>query len=253
MHKTLILLLFCLNSAVAQTTVPVQELIREHCEAIQEGFDGSVAGDRVAAGELLATFYSRRGFRPAWQAAGRLEALLQVLQDARAHGLDPEDYHYATLLRLASAANGPGTTAERDILATDALIRYGYHLHFGKVDPDDPPTSATPVTVLNAGAETLFLLPDGFTLIGPDAGQFSLVVVEPPAGSGTRGALEPLEPGQSRAVQVQFTPVDEGRFEATLRIESDDRVAPVIDIPLSGWSARYTSAGPGWRPECCTT
>jgi len=63
-------------------------------------------------------------------------------------GLDPADYHLATLEQLmtqagqapaAGAAMGasPDLVAGLDILLTDSLARLGYHLRFGRVDPFD--------------------------------------------------------------------------------------------------------------------
>jgi L,D-transpeptidase YcbB len=63
-----------------------------------------------------------------------------VLAESYGEGLDPEDYHAASI----RAARGALTDIERlpaderaqlDILLTDSVIRLGYHLRFGKVDP----------------------------------------------------------------------------------------------------------------------
>jgi murein L,D-transpeptidase YcbB/YkuD len=130
-----LILLFLFNCAPVYALTPTEEYLRQDIEAIQEGSDGVMAGRRVAAVPVLTDFYVRRGFRPVWNDAARFQALLAVLQSATAHGLDPEDYHYRTLSEWTPDSADPRQQAERDILATDALIRYGYHLHFGKVDP----------------------------------------------------------------------------------------------------------------------
>lgn len=135
MRKALILLLFSLMCGPLYALTPSEEYIRQFSEAIQEGSDGVIAGTRVAAISLLPDFYARRGFKPVWSDAARFNALLAVLQASTEHGLDPEDYHYRVLTEWAPDGDAARRQAERDILASDALIRYAYHLHFGKVDP----------------------------------------------------------------------------------------------------------------------
>ena len=136
MQKPLILLLFWLICMPAHALTPVEESIRQISEEVQEGVDGVIAGSRIAAVRVLGAFYVSRGFRPAWDDSTHFRALLAVLRGAAGHGLDPNDYHYR-LLSGWPAENTPRQLAERDILATDALIRYAYHLYFGKVDPAD--------------------------------------------------------------------------------------------------------------------
>jgi murein L,D-transpeptidase YcbB/YkuD len=135
MRKSLIPLLLLLICGPVHALTPTEEYIRQYNEAIQEGADGVIAGNRVAAVSVLTGFYARRGFRPAWHDRPRFQALLALLKAAPGHGLDPEDYHYRTLSTWPAASDDPRQQAEQDILATDALIRYGYHLYFGKVDP----------------------------------------------------------------------------------------------------------------------
>lgn len=135
MPKSLIFLLFCLLCAPVLALSPTGETIRQYCEIIHEGPDSSIAHNQVAAVQLLTEIYARRGFQPVWEDAVRFEVLLAVLGAAGDHGLDPEDYHYRTLASWVADSSDPRLQAERDILATDALIRYGYHLYFGKVDP----------------------------------------------------------------------------------------------------------------------
>jgi murein L,D-transpeptidase YcbB/YkuD len=135
MPKALIYLLFCLFCAQSHALSPTGENIRQFCELIQEGTASSIALNPVAAVQLLTDFYGRREFQPVWEDAAHLQALLAVLGSAGEHGLDPEDYHYGTLQSLVAQGRDARLQAELDILASDALIRYGYHLYFGKVDP----------------------------------------------------------------------------------------------------------------------
>ncbi|MCZ7566576.1 MAG: L,D-transpeptidase family protein [Burkholderiales bacterium] len=93
-----------------------------------------VAGERIAARRLIAQFYERRGFRPAWAAPARARALAELVEASLTHGLDPADYHGA-LVRRAAAGAALDATVDREIVFTDALVRLAYHLRFGKVNP----------------------------------------------------------------------------------------------------------------------
>jgi murein L,D-transpeptidase YcbB/YkuD len=99
----------------------------------------TVRGQSIAAVELISDFYARRSFSPAWTNPANVTGLLRAIAESRDEGLDPSDYHIVALngLRAAMSVSG-GTSVERadfDLLATDAVVRLGYHLRFGKVDP----------------------------------------------------------------------------------------------------------------------
>lgn len=134
MFRTLLLVFLSGLTLSAHALSPVAEQIRTYTESILAGNDGIISGQKVAAVTLLPDFYANRDFQPVWSDAARFEELLQVLRDSVTHGLNPDDYHYST---LAAWPNDPGPQhlAGKDVLATDALIRFGYHLQFGKVDP----------------------------------------------------------------------------------------------------------------------
>lgn len=135
MQKFLIILVLTAVCGSAGALPPVEENIRQYCEIIQESPRGTIADSQVAAVKVLTAFYARRGFRPVWSDAARWRELLNVLQSALDHGLDPQDYHYRGLAAWDVSERSPRLQAERDILATDALMRYGNHLYFGKLDP----------------------------------------------------------------------------------------------------------------------
>ena len=101
--------------------------------------DPRVAGRPVADRWFLARFYERREFKPAWDAAAKLDGLLEAAEGSRRHGLDPEDYHATMLAELFAAlrtAPDAALAAELELLATDALVRLAFHLRFGKANPE---------------------------------------------------------------------------------------------------------------------
>ncbi len=119
---------------------PVATAIAAELEALMSPDVDSVQGARIAFGELLQEFYARRAFRPAWTDAGNAAELRRAVADSAADGLSPEDYFLPLLEDLARQARDPAATpmmrAQHDILLTEALLRLGYHLSFGKVDAE---------------------------------------------------------------------------------------------------------------------
>jgi murein L,D-transpeptidase YcbB/YkuD len=120
---------------------PVVEIIRAKVERL--GADGqlSIRGQGVASLTVLPDIYEARGFRPAWTNPQNVEDLLHVVTDIEEDGLDPGDYHLEALRELlveagAGESPDPALSADLDLLLTDSLIRLGYHLNFGKVDPE---------------------------------------------------------------------------------------------------------------------
>jgi L,D-transpeptidase YcbB len=134
------LLCFCLRPAAAQLD-PTQEIIRERIEHLRQ-FKTLVIGDAAVASTIVVPdFYERREFQLAWVRRSAIEDLLRAIRESEVDGLDPRDYHLIALERLrhgleASASPTPAMLADLDILLTDALVRLGYHLMFGKVDPE---------------------------------------------------------------------------------------------------------------------
>lgn len=95
-----------------------------------------IGASPLAASHLIAEFYQRRSFAPAWTRPGQAQAMLALAERSAGHGLDPADYHTAALERMLDPAAQAGVdAAELDLLLTDSLIRLAYHLHFGKLNP----------------------------------------------------------------------------------------------------------------------
>ncbi len=128
-------LVLSMGLAWAQTQRP-QHRIRIQIESLRRFGELTVGNARIASKRVLPAFYEQRQFRPAWSATA-VDELLRAIRQSEQDGLDPEDYHLAALNRMRAESNPDGQhTADLDLLQTDAIIRLGYHLLVGKVDPE---------------------------------------------------------------------------------------------------------------------
>jgi murein L,D-transpeptidase YcbB/YkuD len=118
----------------------VAELIRVRVEELRATGLLAAHGAHLASRNLLPRIYENRAFEPAWRSVAQVDSLLALLDESYLEGLDPDDYHAATIRELRPAladfASLPPTgRADLDLLLTDSVIRVGYHLRFGKVEP----------------------------------------------------------------------------------------------------------------------
>ncbi len=118
----------------------VEELIRAHVEQLSATGDLELDGVTIAGRNLLPRIYEARAFAPTWRSLAQIDSLLETIDASYHEGLDPRDYHVDEVhaARAAFANVDALTAAERaalDVMLTDSVIRLGYHLRFGKVDP----------------------------------------------------------------------------------------------------------------------
>ena len=122
----------------AQATL--DEAIRTHVEELAASGDVAVDGAPIAARQLIPKLYEARAFAPTWTSAAQIDSLLEIIDESYREGLDPRDYHVDQVRAAREAFTRldslpPEERAGLDLLLTDSVIRLGYHLRFGKVDP----------------------------------------------------------------------------------------------------------------------
>jgi L,D-transpeptidase YcbB len=129
-------------AAAAQSSAPgpVAELIRADVEQLRATGDLDLGGVTIASRIILPRLYEARAFAPTWRSQAQIDSLLETIDEGYKEGLDPRDYHVDQVraARAAFANVDALTAAERaalDVMLTDSVIRLGYHLRFGKIDP----------------------------------------------------------------------------------------------------------------------
>jgi len=115
-------------------------------DTLEFGIDGvKDRKARIAWATWIGEFYAQRAFQPVWTNPRASFDLLRSIRESELDGLDPGDYHFPLLQYLHTALSPHGVVdpdatgrlrAQYDVLQTDALLRLGYHLSFGKVDPE---------------------------------------------------------------------------------------------------------------------
>lgn len=123
------------SAAAAVSPVALREILERR--------DGLRVEGQPLDTRALRRFYRPRGFTPVWDmdhgGEERASQLLEALAGADVHGLDPRDYHLDAI--RARTLPGDRDAIERELLLTDAFLRYATHVRAGRlhregVEPD---------------------------------------------------------------------------------------------------------------------
>jgi len=117
-----------------------RDALRTEVEQLLQFGRLSIGDIDIASDELIAEFYERRDYAPAWHRQDQIAELVSAIKATLNDGLDPSDYHLDSVLYVQSALadntlDTPEEVADADLILTDSLIRLGYHQRFGKVNP----------------------------------------------------------------------------------------------------------------------
>lgn len=127
---------------LAAPDTKVSDTIQSRIDDLRDGIDVAINETTIASAIVLPALYAQRDYAPVWSNPASVQQLIDAIEHIDRHGLDPADYNLATLKLLLERNYETGTanperTANLDLLLTDSLIRLGYHLSFGKVDPEE--------------------------------------------------------------------------------------------------------------------
>jgi murein L,D-transpeptidase YcbB/YkuD len=116
----------------------IHEILRQRVELLMYDSELQVAGEVILTRDLLPKLYAAVDYEPLWRNRSTIEQLDSLAELAHQEGLDRKDYPLGTiaaLLPLSGLPEDDYARAELDILATETLLRIGYQLRFGKVNP----------------------------------------------------------------------------------------------------------------------
>lgn len=101
----------------------------------------------------LRAMYAAHAYAPLWTDAS-VAGVMRVVSDAGADGLDPAAYH-ASALAAHARASTPDEVAARDLLVSDAVLRWVVDMHRGVAPPRPSDESAVVPRPTDAAALTL--------------------------------------------------------------------------------------------------
>jgi murein L,D-transpeptidase YcbB/YkuD len=113
-----------------------QAAIASVVQALENGKPVNIGGEALASRIVLPALYAAHDNHPLWSNPEAVAELLDAIRNIAREGLTPADYHLAALETLRRKPAGGASGADFDLLLTDALVQLGYHLAFGKVDPE---------------------------------------------------------------------------------------------------------------------
>jgi murein L,D-transpeptidase YcbB/YkuD len=134
----LVFLFFQATGLLAAQDPAVRNEISARVERIGTTAGLEIQGAAISSVIVIPALYQERDYSPLWTNQHPIRQLLDAIRSIGADGLDPTDYHLAALEQLQQQTGSkasPAQLADFDILLTDSLVRLGYHLMIGKVDP----------------------------------------------------------------------------------------------------------------------
>ena len=134
----LVFLFFQATGLLAAQDPAVRNEISARMERIGTTAGLEIQGEAISSVIVIPALYQERDYSPLWTNQHPIRQLLDAIGSIGADGLDPADYHLAALEQLQQQTGSkasPAQLADFDILLTDSLVRLGYHLMIGKVDP----------------------------------------------------------------------------------------------------------------------
>jgi murein L,D-transpeptidase YcbB/YkuD len=134
------LLLYSLFVSSAPGAETGRQLLQQRMSQLAERGSLDLEGAVISSKNFLPEFYRQRDYQLAWAAhMDNARMLAARILSSHEEGLIAADYHAVEIQKLLAKSSGKQFPQARqvdlDILLSEALARYAYHLRFGKVNP----------------------------------------------------------------------------------------------------------------------
>ena len=118
----------------------IQENIRKHISELEGSGTIKLGKQKIIGNPVITNLYKNEDYQPVWGKASNRKDLMEILDDSYFEGLTPEDYHIDFIKEHdVKIESGVRVTmdeyAEADIVMTDAVLTYAFHMIQGKVHP----------------------------------------------------------------------------------------------------------------------
>ncbi len=119
---------------------PIQESIREYISQLEGSGTIKLGKQKIIGNPVITKLYKGEDYQPVWGSASNRKNLIKVLEDAYFEGLNPEDYHIDFIKEHDKNIEGGmritmDEYAVADIVMTNAVLTYAFHMIQGKVHP----------------------------------------------------------------------------------------------------------------------
>lgn len=129
-----------LDSSSVFALIDTANYIREIIDSIKIGKANSLAGERILEEKALPEFYILNDYELLWTGEIEKDKAILELISAWKEGLNPKDYHLATILEINDyLKENPGDRRNKaifDILLSDGILEYSQNINQGKLDPE---------------------------------------------------------------------------------------------------------------------
>ena len=133
--------MFCISACTADSAETSKQQLQSRMVQLSDHGSLELEGEVITSRQFLPELYKQRDYQLAWSShMDNARALADRILASHQEGLVPADYHAAGIQQLLAASSGSKLSdlqrVDLDIMLSEALARYAYHLRFGKVNPE---------------------------------------------------------------------------------------------------------------------
>jgi len=125
----------------AEFNMKVSQKIKEYTNSSHDSTHVSLEIDHIFVSDKLTKLYNDADNRRLWSEEKNREDLISIIEGAYFEGLNPDDYHIQSIKQLYLEKNDDlevevARLAKLDVLMSDAIMLYAFHMIQGKVNPE---------------------------------------------------------------------------------------------------------------------
>ncbi len=160
-HLAMLFIFLLQPTSVFPQYQEIYNAVQEKIKSELESGVTHIGNDLLYTPDRLNNYYSKHNYEPLWFQKENREELIEIIRNAYVEGLNPTDYHLERIEDLENQMTGGNRDidllANLELLLSDAVVLYSYHLLWGKVDQSkirkdwDIPENPKP-----AGLDSLF-------------------------------------------------------------------------------------------------
>ena len=115
----------------------VHWFITKEINELEKSGKTTIDGAKIVENQVISNLYRSVNYFPVWTDSKNINDLLAILERSYFEGLDPEDYHLTYIKDYLSSPKEFKSQdhAAADIIMTDAILTYAFHMIQGKVHP----------------------------------------------------------------------------------------------------------------------